>query len=109
MLTIWLPYDYHMVMARQQVLVQLNDELLRGLADRSARTGQARSEIIREAIERLLHDDVEAATDARLVAGYAAVPPDTTDEWGTFAPGAWLVNDDRWGPLETSDPAGPRA
>ena len=94
MATIW-------SMARQQVLVQLNDVLIQGLAHRSERTGQTRSEIIRLAIERHIDDDLEAVIDDRLVAGYAAIPPDAIDEWGSFAPSEWLVNDDRWGSLET--------
>ncbi len=43
---------YHMVVARTQTLVQLNDELLGLLDERAARERRSRSALIREALEQ---------------------------------------------------------
>lgn len=94
------PYEHHMstlvTVARQQVLVQLNDVLLRSLDVRSERTGQSRSEIIREALTAHLHDEREEAIDAALIAGYTAIPPDTPDEWGPMSTGLLLDTPEPW-------------
>jgi len=63
-----------MVVARQQTLVQLTDELAALLDARAARTGRSRSALIREAITQYLRDDLEAAIDAAIVEGYTRIP-----------------------------------
>jgi Arc/MetJ-type ribon-helix-helix transcriptional regulator len=74
-------------MARTQTLVQLTDELLADLDARRAREGRSRSELIREAVERYLADDHEAAVDRAIVDGYTRVPPaeDFGAEWSARA------------------------
>jgi len=70
-----------MVMARKQVLVQLSDELV-SLLDRQAhRRGVSRSHLIREAVERITHDDAEI--DRSIVEGYTRIPqePDPMAEF----------------------------
>jgi predicted transcriptional regulator len=69
-----------MSMPRQQTLVQLTDELLALLDERASRTGRSRSALIREAIERYLSEDREAAIDAAIVAGYRRFPQEP-DPW----------------------------
>jgi predicted transcriptional regulator len=76
---------HNMVVARKQTLVQLSDELLALLDARAARTGKSRSELIRDAIERDLASDREAAIDAAIVAGYRRLPPDQFDPWADAA------------------------
>jgi predicted transcriptional regulator len=66
---------YHMVMARTQTLVQLDDQLLLMLDSRAAAQGRSRSAIIRDAIEAYMAADIEAAIDQQIVAGYQRVPP----------------------------------
>lgn len=65
-----------MVMARKQVLVQLNDDLLSQLDRAMAASGQSRSQLVRAAIsdylERVLEDDI----DRQYVAAYTRHPPD---------------------------------
>ena len=61
-------------MARTQTLVQLSDLLLAVLDERAARTGRSRSDLIREAIESYLGDDVEAEIDRQIVQGYERAP-----------------------------------
>lgn len=69
-----------MVMSRQQTLVQLTGELLALLDERAARSGRSRSELIREAIERYLADDLSARIDAAVAAGYERIPQEP-DPW----------------------------
>jgi metal-responsive CopG/Arc/MetJ family transcriptional regulator len=69
-----------MLMARTQTLVQLTPELLEELDAYRGRTGAAsRSEVIRDAIARLLAEDREAQIDAQIVAAYERQPPE--DIW----------------------------
>ena len=56
-------------MARAQTLLQLSDELLALLDDRSVRLRRSRSDLVRSAVERYLHDELEADTDRRIVDG----------------------------------------
>jgi metal-responsive CopG/Arc/MetJ family transcriptional regulator len=65
-----------MAMARTQTIVQLNDELLERLDARRQREGRSRSELIRDAVERYLEADREAAIDRAIIEGYTRVPPD---------------------------------
>ena len=67
-------------MSRQQTLVQLTEELLSALDERAARSGRYRSDLIREAIERYVADDISARIDAAVVAGYKSVPQEA-DPW----------------------------
>ena len=71
-----------MVMAREQVLVQLTSELLSALDEHASRTKHSRSQLIREAIQRLLDQSVEAEIDRRYVEAYSRIPQ-TTDTWTT--------------------------
>ncbi|MBW3575014.1 MAG: ribbon-helix-helix domain-containing protein [Actinobacteria bacterium] len=68
--------------SRTQTLVQLSDTLLAMLDQRAARRGVSRSQLIREAVEAHLADDLEAEISRRILAGYEAVPQSTLDEWG---------------------------
>lgn len=63
-----------MVVARQQTLVQLTDELIRLLDARAARESRTRSALIREAIEQYLHDEREAAISAAIIESYTRFP-----------------------------------
>ena len=60
--------------------MQLTEELLAALDERAARSGRSRSDLIREAIERYVADDISARIDAALVAGYERVPQEA-DPW----------------------------
>lgn len=73
---------YHMVVARTQTLVQLNDELLGLLDERAARERRSRSALIREALEQFLRDERDAEVGRRIAEGYRR-HPQTEDE------GAW--------------------
>jgi metal-responsive CopG/Arc/MetJ family transcriptional regulator len=73
-----------MVVARQQTLVQLNDELLPLLDEQAGRLGVSRSELIRRAIEEYLGDEREAAIDAAIVEGYTRIPQEP-DAWADSA------------------------
>ena len=73
-----------MVVARQQTLVQLTDELLALLDEKAAKEGTSRSELIRRAIERFLRDERRAAIDAAIVEGYTRIP-DEDDPWAHAA------------------------
>jgi metal-responsive CopG/Arc/MetJ family transcriptional regulator len=70
--------------ARQQTLVQLNDELLALLDERAGRLGVSRSELIRRAIEDYLEDEREAAIDAAIIEGYTRIPQQE-DPWAHAA------------------------
>jgi predicted DNA-binding protein len=65
---------YHMRMSRTQTLVQLSDELLRRLDERSAREGRSRSALIRDAIEGYLYDEENARIDREIREGYERFP-----------------------------------
>jgi metal-responsive CopG/Arc/MetJ family transcriptional regulator len=67
---------YHMLMARTQTLVQLDDGLVALLDQRAARSGASRSALIRQAIEAYLAGDADTAIDEAILAGYGRVPAD---------------------------------
>ncbi|MGH9247251.1 MAG: CopG family ribbon-helix-helix protein [Acidimicrobiales bacterium] len=72
-------------MARTQTMVQLTDDLLERLDQNASRKGVSRSQLIREAVEAYLADDVEAEIDRRIVAAYTRMPQGDEfdhDEWG---------------------------
>ncbi len=82
-------------MARRQTLVQLNDELLALLDERAAKSGKSRSEIIRDAVERELGDDIEAEIDREIVEGYTKIPDGELDAW-TRAAARRSIADEPW-------------
>ncbi len=67
-------------MARTQTLVQLTDDLLAALDQHAAASGRSRSELIRDAVERYLRDEVEARIDRQIVRGYQRLPQEE-DPW----------------------------
>jgi hypothetical protein len=67
---------YHMVMARREVLVQLDDDLVAELDDLSRRTGVSRSALLRRGAMALLEADRLARADERLIMAYGEQPPD---------------------------------
>lgn len=76
-------------MARTQTLVQLSDALVAALDQRAARQGVSRSQLIREAVEAHLRDDLDTEISRRIVAGYERIPQATADDWGDVE--AWVV------------------
>ena len=67
---------YHMVMARREVLVQLDDELVAELDALAQRVGVSRSALLRRGAVALLAADRLARADARLATAYRDQPPD---------------------------------
>ncbi len=67
---------YHMVMARREVLVQLDDALVAKLDEVAKRTEVSRSELLRRGALAVLEADEWARDDKRLITGYAKHPPD---------------------------------
>lgn len=67
---------YHMGVARKQVLVQLDDELVDQLDALAGRLGVSRSELLRRGAQAVLHVEDWAAADRELVRAYRRVPPD---------------------------------
>lgn len=65
-----------MAMARKEVLVQLDDELVTRLDEVADRTGVSRSELLRRAAQAVIQADEWAQADKRLAEGYAKYPPD---------------------------------
>ena len=68
--------NYHMNMARKEVLVQLDDELVERL-DRLARAQRtSRSELLRRGALAVLHADEIEQADQALRAAYRRLPQD---------------------------------
>ncbi len=63
-------------MARRQVLVQLDDDLVDRLDELAAARGTNRSALLREGAIAVLSADAEAEADRRLLASYRRVPQD---------------------------------
>ncbi len=63
-------------MARKQVLVQLDDDLVEALDRAAEEVGLSRSELIRTAARALLESRVIARDEAALVAAYRRRPQD---------------------------------
>jgi metal-responsive CopG/Arc/MetJ family transcriptional regulator len=82
-----------MVMARTQTLVQLSDDLLERLDRYRTREGRSRSAVIRDAVERYLAEDREAAIDRLIVDAYTRRPQD--DIW-TDEAARRLIEEEPW-------------
>jgi len=67
---------YHMGMARREVLVQLDDELVAHLDDVARRRGVSRSELLRQGALAVLEADELAAADGQLQEAYRRKPQD---------------------------------
>lgn len=65
-----------MVMARREVLVQLEDELVARLDEVAGRLEISRSELLRRGAAAVLDADELAQADKRLVDAYRKAPPD---------------------------------
>ncbi len=68
----------HMFMARKQVLVQLDDELVAQLDELAAEIGVSRSELLRQGAQAVLAAEELARDDLRLRAAYRDQPADPT-------------------------------
>ncbi len=66
---------YHMVMARREVLVQLDDDLVEQLDALAADLGTNRSELMRRGAQAVLDAEGLAAADRELESAYADSPP----------------------------------
>lgn len=65
-----------MPMARREVLVQLDDDLVARLDELAAQLGTNRSELLRRAANAVITAEELAAADRELIAGYHRQPPD---------------------------------
>ncbi len=65
-----------MVMARREVLVQLDDDLVRQLDELAARLGTSRSELLRRGAQAVIAADELAGADRDLIAAYQRQPAD---------------------------------
>ena len=67
---------YHMIMARREVLVQLDDELIERLAAIADAEGTSRSALLRRGARAVIEATDLAAADAELIAAYRRQPQD---------------------------------
>ena len=67
---------YHMVMARREVLVQLDDDLVEQLDALATELGTNRSELMRRGAQAVLDAERLAAADQELRAAYRRRPAD---------------------------------
>ena len=67
---------YHMAMARREVLVQLDDELVAQLDQVANALGTNRSELLRRGAQAVIEAADLAAADRDLVAAYRRKPPE---------------------------------
>jgi metal-responsive CopG/Arc/MetJ family transcriptional regulator len=65
---------YHMVIGRRQVLVQLDDELVKRLDRLAAKQGTNRSELLRRGAAAVLEAAERADADRALQAAYRRLP-----------------------------------
>jgi metal-responsive CopG/Arc/MetJ family transcriptional regulator len=65
-----------MVMARREVLVQLDDDLVARLDELAAQLGTNRSELLRRGATAVITAEELATADRELVAGYQRQPPE---------------------------------
>ena len=82
-------YDYHMVMARKQVLMQLDDDLVGRLDELVRQTGRNRSDLAREALRDLLDRFSEEAIDRQYLEALQRSAPDPA----LARLGDWAAND----------------
>jgi hypothetical protein len=68
--------QYHMVMARREVLVQLDDDLVRRLDALAAELGTNRSALLRRGAQAVIGAEDLAAADRQLEAAYRRHPVD---------------------------------
>ena len=68
---------YGSVVARREVLVQLDDDLVEKLDEMARRVEVSRSELLRRGALTVLRADEWARADERLVDGYTNYPPDS--------------------------------
>lgn len=66
-----------MIMARREVLVQLEDDLVEQLDQIAEDHGTNRSELLRRGARAVIEAEDLAAADRRLVAAYRRQPPDS--------------------------------
>ena len=66
----------HMVMARREVLVQLDDDLVEQLDALAAQLGTNRSELLRRGAQAILDAEALAAADKELRQAYRRQPAD---------------------------------
>lgn len=67
---------YHMVMARREVLVQLDDDLVERLDALAVELGTSRSELVRRGAQAVLVAEDVAEADRQLQAAYRRQPVD---------------------------------
>lgn len=67
---------YHMVMARREVLVQLDDELVERLDELAARAQVSRSELLRRGAVAVLEAERRVQADRQMVEAYRDQPLD---------------------------------
>ena len=65
-----------MVVARREVLVQLDDDLVTELDRIAAARSTSRSELLRQGARAVIEAEDDAAADAELIAAYHRQPPD---------------------------------
>ena len=68
--------DYHMAMARREVLVQLDDDLVAHLDQLAKTLGTSRSELLRRGAQAVIDAEDALAADRDLVAAYRRQPAD---------------------------------
>ena len=68
--------DYHTVMPRREVLVQLDDDLVAQLDAIAQARGTNRSALLRQGAQAVIEADERLAADRRLVAAYRRLPED---------------------------------
>lgn len=85
-----------MAMARQQTLVQLNDELLYALDQRAVKDRRSRSFVIREALAQYLHDEIEAEISRQIVEGYTRIPQTEEELVWAEENGRRMVAEEPW-------------
>lgn len=99
-------YCYRRAMARTQTMVQLSDELIELLDTVATRRGTSRSALVRELVVDGLREEREAATGARIVAGYRRIPQTEPDEWGDPAASANVAAEELLVRLDAEERAG---
>ena len=67
---------YHMDMARREVLVQLDDDLVERLAEIAKARGTSRSELLRRGARAVIEAEELIAADTELLEAYRRLPPD---------------------------------